>query len=352
MDTLFSLHSFKRFLYLFLVIAIAFIINRTFFSIDSAWLIWSVAMVALIMEGTTFRRRLISVVKLGFMMILSILFAGIAVQWPITTILYFVLLVGVGAYLSQYHPAHFWVIIITVLSGLLSGLMPATYLDTVMRISSVMVATGIVLCAQFIFYPYFVRNELRSLMVNSLVNLQKINASTFDCLIDPEYVDNIYLYERRVHDRKKQWMRVMGRIREALSLLSTAMSQDEREANERLVRLQEKLYENMMDFAQLRRRVTDYTSLSVCSQELNDIANEINRLFEGVIKRFYQQHLFANESVLEMKIKRLDDSYQHVLQVAVREPLVFLLFIDSLNAFCETIHQLNEAVIPKSSGYA
>lgn len=352
MDTLISLHLLKRFLYLLLVIAIALSINRFFLTIESSWLLWSVAMLALIMEGATFRRRLISVVKLGVMMMASILLAGLIAKWPIITILYFVLLAGWGAYTCQYHPDHFWAVIITVLSGLLSGLMPTTVLDLFMRVNSVLIATGIVLIAQFIFYPYFVRNELRSLMVKSLTNLQKINASIFDCLIDPEYVDNIYLYERRVHDRKKQWMRVMGRIRESLSLLSSAMSHDERVANEKLVGLQEKLYENMMDFGQLRRRVTDYTSLSVCSQEFNEIANEINRLFNSVIKHFYHQQLFANESVLEMKIKRLDDSYHHVLQVAVREPLVFLLFIDSLNAFCETIHQLSEAVIPKSSGYA
>lgn len=352
MDTLITLHSIKRFLYLLLVIALAIFIQPHIHFPESRWLIWAVAMLALVMEGETFKRRLSAIATLGVMTAASVLFVGYAGNWHITAVISFVLLVGWGAYTSQYHPAHFWAIIVTVVSGLLSGLMPAPLSDLLLRALSVLIGAGIVLCAQLLFYPYFIRNELRSLMINSFVNLQQINNRIFDCLIDPEYVDNVYLYERRLHDCKQQWMRIMGRIRESIALLKETMSHDEREANEKLVGLQEKLYENMLDFAQLRRRITDYTSLSVCSQEFRDIADEINRLFTAIIMRFDNKNLFINESVLEMKIKRLDDSYHHVLQVAVREPLVFLLFIDSLNAFCETIHRMSEVTMPTSSGYA
>src|SRR3990167_5597972 len=43
--------------------------------------------------------------------------------------------------------------------------------------------------------------------------LRRLNQQVFSCLLEPTYVDNTYLYERRIHQQKRLFMRLILRLR-------------------------------------------------------------------------------------------------------------------------------------------
>src|SRR3990167_1811350 len=87
----------------------------------------------------------------------------------------------------------------------------------------------------------------------ALVHLKRLNQEIFSCFLQPEYSDNIYLFERRIHLQKNKCIRAIYRLHD-VGIVS--------QLNE--------LYANLMDMAQLRRRVKDYTLFDICRPELTD----------------------------------------------------------------------------------
>ena len=202
---------------------------------------------------------------------------------------------------------------------------------------------------QIVFYPYFIRNELKPLLVISIRELKKLNREIFSCLLEPEYAENIYLYERRLHLKKIQFLHAMSRLRDITTLAETRLSDAEKATHEWWLTKLDLLFENMIDYSQLRRRVTDYSTFSVCTQEMKNIAEEISRCLDAVIAHVKGRKYFPNANQLNAYLDQLETHYHHVLQVASPEPLVFLIFIDSLHAFSKKMEELYSNVIPTSS---
>lgn len=136
--------------------------------------------------------------------------------------------------------------------------------------------------------------------------LDLLSRDIFACFLQPDYIDNVYLFERRLHESKRKSLLCLARMRE---------------------RKLDTLFDLLMDMALLRHRVSDHTIFSLCSSELSAISEEISKLFlemSGIVR---------DEIVLAEKIQLFEDMFRHVLNVTAREPLAFLLFIASLKAF-------------------
>lgn len=133
-----------------------------------------------------------------------------------------------------------------------------------------------------------------------------LSRDIFACLLQAEYIDNVYLFERRLHESKRKSLLCLAKLRE--SKLDT-------------------LFDLLMDMALLRHRVSDHTIFSLCANELSAISEELSKIFlemGGVVR---------DEIALAEKIQLFEDMFHHVLSVTAREPLAFLLFIASLKAF-------------------
>ena len=81
------------------------------------------------------------------------------------------------------------------------------------------------------------------------------------------------------------------------------MSLPEKEKNQpRLVQKKfDQVYDLLLDCSQLRRRVSDHTTFAVCSKELTDICQEIERLFEGLMAVVMGKKSFPNINMLQEK---------------------------------------------------
>jgi hypothetical protein len=138
--------------------------------------------------------------------------------------------------------------------------------------------------------------------VEALPCLAALSEEIFSCFLQSEYPDALYLYERRLHIAKLKCMRVL-----TPDLYP--------------------LYESLLDCAQLRSRIGDHHTFGACAQELRAIATDLSKALTD--PKF-------NRAQLETSINQLEDSYHNVLQIAARDPVVFLLFINSLkNIYAE-----------------
>ncbi|OGT44464.1 MAG: hypothetical protein A3F42_08410 [Gammaproteobacteria bacterium RIFCSPHIGHO2_12_FULL_37_34] len=96
----------------------------------------------------------------------------------------------------------------------------------------------------------------------------------------------------------------------------------------------DRFYSIMLDYSQLRHRVPDHTIFEICRHELIAIRQAINNILQNMI--YFTVNDERNIEILREKIDRFEDIYQNVLRVTARDPIAFVLFIDSLKMFGRT----------------
>jgi len=320
MDLLFSILSIKRLCYLILVALAVFWVKSATHHVEVSWFIWSAFLLSLITTGDSFKDRLSNIIITGLLAAFISFFIGSLTGTPLLQTLILFLLTLISVSIAEAYPVYFLQMSIVIIIAILSGhASPFIF---------ICVGTAIAASLQIVFYPYYMRNEWQSYLMLSLKNLRKLNKEIFSCFIEPEYANNIYLYERRLHVSKNAFLHSLSTLRD--------ISQNDNHAAW-LAQL-DALFQNMLDYSQLRRRVTDYTTFAVCREELMSIAKETDKCFGAVIAHALKKKYFPSVDQLVLSINRFETHYDQVLQVASREPLVFLLFINSLHAFGEKIY--------------
>lgn len=329
----------KRLIYLLLVIGTAFAIQYDACQQQAVWIIWTSILLTFQTRGFVLKERLIHTLVTGFMAAILVFFAGIFQRWMPVLLAYLFIVMGLGAYVAQRYSRYRYQAFVIGFLFILSTTMPISYPELGSRLAFMTLGTFIVVIYQFVYFPNFLRNEIHALTIIALRSLINLNANVFACLLAPEYIDNIYIYEKRLHDAKGRSLEALNGLRGGIACLK--QSDPLRSYYNSIVNRLTDLFDNIVDYSQLRRRVSDYSTLSICSTELAAINLEITRLIKGAMAYFTKQTFYPDAKGLIEKIKRLENNYYNVLQVASREPLVFLFFIDSLNAFAEQLEALH-----------
>lgn len=317
--------SIRQLVYLFLVTSTIFSIALFCPASQNHWLIWAALFLALISVGQYFVYRLevicATVLACGF----AVWFAEIVNVSLIAIGVYLFLLTAILTYYSQRYPLYAYPIFIINVFGILASFSSLWVGGDGDKTLSIAKGAAIVLVCQLVFLYRYVYYQWLFYVLGSLTALKKLNQELFSCLLREEYADNIYIFERRIHTQKQKLMQSMV----ALSELKLTPLQME------IVKKLNMLLDAMLDYAQLRRRINDFNILHVCSAEMAAIEKDINLLLLQAKKGITQQVYFFNTESLSASIQRFEDNYHQVLQVASKEPLVFLLFISGLRSFCE-----------------
>lgn len=133
--------------------------------------------------------------------------------------------------------------------------------------------------------------------------LKALADDIFACFLELDYENNQYLYEHRIHNSKFRFTSYLlkhANSKQATNMLAT--------------------YNALIDAGLLRWRVKDKSAFAICGKEMADIKNA---LFDGI--------------ELSKQIAAFESIYESVLQVTAKEPLPFLLFIQSLKKLEESI---------------
>ncbi len=348
MDLLFSSLSIKRFIYVILVAILACIGMVYAHHHEAYWLVWSAFIMSLITTGDSFKRRVTTILITGFAAAFVAWLASI-IQSPLLLALYLFVITIICVSLAYRRPVTFFQAFIINLFAILSACLHVPFGSELARF--IFICGGVMIAAllQMVFYPYFIRNELQPYLVISIRNLKKINKDIFTCLLQPDYPDNVYLYERRLHLAKTNFLRALQRLRDITILAEMKLSESEKASHDTWLSRLNELFENMMDYSQLRRRISDYSTLSLCAEELAGISREIGVCLDAIIAHLKRKKFFPNTNKLNEYIQALERQYHQVLQVASPEPLAFVLFIDSLTTFSKTMEALYANAIPASS---
>jgi hypothetical protein len=328
----FAAPSIKRLIYLILVTVAAFAVQFKFNHAQDYWLIWSALIISLLTTGEAFKSRIGIMLLTGVAAGLSaVIAASLTSLFPVLAIYLFIITTGCML-LSQRYPHYFLTAFIINLFAIVSAGLPATMPDSGYRFIFILMGAAIALIFQVLFYFHFVINEWHGFIMVTLRQLKKLNTEMFSCYLQPEYIDNIYLYERRIHLQKNKCVTSITSLLDMTPLIEKSLPEKERNQHQLAQKKFDEVYDLLLDCSQLRRRVSDHTTFTICSEELTAICQEIERLFEGLMAVVMGKKFFPHINMLQEKIQRLEETYNHVLQVSAREPLVFLLFIFSLKA--------------------
>ncbi len=188
-----------------------------------------------------------------------------------------------------------------------------------LQVYPVIAASCLVAICQVAFLPRLTRGQQRAFTVGAIKKLHAVTKDIFDCFVRQEYADNVYLFEHRLHLAKANYFEVIAKLDAS---------------NQRYHQLQV-IFDNLMDVAQLRRRVTDFHIFTICEREMLAISMALDEVFAQMREITLASKDKIDVYPLEEKITQLADHYQTILNVAAKEPLAFLLFVASLNRLCK-----------------
>lgn len=312
----------KRLLYLIATVLSVAILFLTMHLTDGAWLLISAVLFMSLSFDEPLSRRAKTMLITGVAAMLLVMAGAVLLVWFPLSLLYIALVTGVCSYLGSSYAQFaypFFIINILVLfslqgdAGLESGLEHA---------AAIFSSLAVAWCAQIILLPFFARDEYRYAERRLFRAFGKLTTDLFNCLLEPAYPDNVYLFERRIHKQKIQCL-----IQIAMVVKYAPRRYDAAPGREAQL-----FFEILMDIGQVRRRVTDHTAFGICASELSQIESDVVRIFDACAAGKPYADLVPLIAGLGRAIERLEGTVEQVIRVASREPVVFVLFVASLKA--------------------
>ena len=307
----------RRLLYFLLLITTALIIFSQSTHPQRHWLIWSSLFLSLVTQGDTFLQRQTIITLTALACLLSVWLAANAHIMPFALAIILLFITMTCVYFSQRYTRYSLAFFIINLFALLSGCFPPPHHEEAQCLLFISEGAAMTLLFQFLFWPGYKKGESSALFLIAMQSLKNLNQDIFACFLQSDYADNKYQYEKRLHDQKMRFMQTISQSKKIGKKLAGELTT---------------IFEILLDCAQLRGRVSDFSIFQVC-------ATELAAIFEAMDKLFLATAPIDTERLNDC-IQRLEESYQHVLSVTAKEPLPFMLFIASLRAFSQSIGSL------------
>lgn len=280
------------------------------------WLLASTLAFALLPARLDDQQEMLFFLAIGAAMAVCIFLSGYLAAIPWVLVMVLVLVAGLTVMVVRYFQHPILISVVMLLFIIIASQQEMTVTQNTARALSIVGGALIAISMQALFYKLSNRAYTQAAARRAMRQMQALSNELFSCLLNPAYPTHVYLFERRLHVQKIK-------CTQSLSALHVNASTP---LNVRL----NTLYDLLQDCAQVRWRVRDHSTFGVCKQELTAIQQELNVLFDSAISRSRPQ-AHDQSLVLEQHIQKLEELYQSVLQVVAPEPVVFLLFIDSLN---------------------
>lgn len=305
------------------------------------WLIWSAFSLSLITFGNTFAQRFFCILLTGIGMAAAVSLAGLAAMFPPLFYAYICAATLFLVYAMNKWPAYGLPLFLLNMFVLLGIYPDADSSAQAIPASFILLGMLIALLPQFIFWPHYISNQIKQTILVTIKELQGLTNDVFYCLLQPDYKDKLYLYEKRIHIQKTKLLTARQRLHNQIEE-NKNLSGAKKDALHAVLAQLDLLYESFVSCAQVRWRTTDHTIFAVCQQDLAGILQEINRAYdEFILALTTHNKLHADLSPLNVRINQLEQTYQSVLQVTAREPVVMLLFVTNLQTFAAQLIAFN-----------
>lgn len=321
----------KYFIVLLLAAFLAIDHQYSLSATQSQWQLLSALCLALITVGENFSERVAFILFSGLIAAILVFVAGFMSFSFYLQAIYLAIITFIAVYLGQWHANFFLPAFIVNLFALLVSVAPANLIESSQRSLAIVIGCIIIAFLQIIFALHFKTNLRARKFYLSVENLQTLNNEIFNCLLQEDYTDNLYLYERRIHIAKINFIYSYEKLRG-----STFDHKNHTLATEHLP----DVYLELMDCAQLRLRVSDHTTFNLCKNDFIRINQILNDKFAALKAHILNKKDVRDTEDLSFAIAQLEEVVATVLQIAAREPLVFYLFTSSLKKYAEGLEQL------------
>lgn len=297
------------------------------------WLVLSVILFSYVARDVILWRNIKAILLVGVVSALSVFLVSILPSCAV--FFYLVMLIPGLVYLGQLNADNYYPSFVIVFLSLLAANMPQTITDSMYIALAMLIGTAINLLWQLKYLPVFKYWHARRYTVSAVKNLQAVWNDLFVCLMEPDYAEAVYLFERRLHTNKNQFLSEMTLLQ---TILKSYPHSSER--NDWFYTMNEKLSESfalMLEMSTVRWRALDQNVFALCRPELLQVNKALFDMFQSLVRLVRSQNGSMDDGDLQRKIQALEENYQNVMQVTAPDPLVLLLFIDSLKLFCDKL---------------
>lgn len=284
---------------------------------QAVWLLYAALPLMCIVIDKSAWRRVLCIFLTGFIAS-TILLVFAAIESPLASFLVALLIIGGTVYFGLIYANYYLVSIYIALTVIVTSLLQMTFMQGIS--SGVYLLMGTTLSALWQVVFIYKEKQYRSnyLFNECLKELNQLQQTILTCLVEPNYSDKRYQFERRMHLQKYQFMRSAGEYAEL--------------SKENMAAQLLQLYSVLLESALIRWRISDFNIFSFGQKELQTISQALNQIFSSKFKQGLQ--------LLNDSIDQLDDLYENILKVTAKEPLPVLLFVGSLRSMQNEIQAI------------
>ena len=304
-------------LYYFCIVTGIALANHYLASDQLMWVMLTALPLSLINKELRFKRKLQLILIVAVFAIIGIVLSTFVAITPLICILFifiFTLMVVSVRSRSLQFP-----LMLTALIFILNIMQPANLENLLMRVEMIALGAFIVVMAELFYWPNYIQKHLHHLMTNAINALSDLSQELFGCYLSENYTDHLYLYERRMHVAKLQFMKTW------VAMKKTARD-DQVEMVDQLLRV----YEAMLACTMFRFQVIDPTLFLLCTDELARINDELNRLLADVTYLSAGHNPHINVESLNEAVSIFESHHERILQTTARDPEALFLFVASL----------------------
>jgi uncharacterized membrane protein YccC len=208
------------------------------------------------------------------------------------------------------------------------------------RFLCILMGFGIAIVLQKCFFPSRLRNDVRWALTQALQDLIDLNQAVFNCFLAVNYPEKQFEYTKKIHQKRRDFSYSISIARE---LLKKIKGNKDKPAN--ILCTIEELYEIIQALGTLLYRVEDHSTFQIAYKELLALSETISKDLRAIKLLLLEKTKIAPpQDVLKDNIFQLEDVNHAALNVAAKDPMVFLLFIQDLFSLQKGMLQLTEAI--------
>lgn len=183
----------------------------------------------------------------------------------------------------------------------------------------------------FPLIKYINEYRIKRSLANSFYALAKVQSILFKAYLKPDYLSKQVRYAKILHKQRAAYFRAVNkarlRIKDYSKYRHFCLGLD-------------CLYEIICSLHLLRYRVNEYSLFEICQPEMQGLEEASTNLLIKLSKSFFYKHISLNTNDLSEKITAFEGLHRRTLQIAARDPIVFLFFLQDMYSFRDKLDSM------------
>lgn len=302
------------------------------------WVVLTTLLLVQVRFNDSFGKNFLVVMFCGLLIALNVFFANAAAQNYYLLACYLLLTTFLSVYIGFYNILYFFSAFIINLLGAISGGSPVNHPDMITRTGCVLLGTVVAMIVMAIIWPPRSARLLVQQIAEDLDDLNDLQKQIFSLYLKRNYEAKSFLYEKKFHLKIQQIFSTMEKMR----FLLGKVNKEKLESFKTIINDLDELFDIIISLGNLRYRVKDIALFEMCEKEFSLVSKNISNVFELLKLKICEEKNIHEECFnLSSYVQAIEQVYNGTLRVISKEPIVFLIFIQNLNALDNKLKSLS-----------